>query len=112
MLLSKAVGAGGRVYATDIQPEMLDLIRKKLECTRTSNVELVLGTAPSDDAAALAHRVPMPLRGESDRLSAQPVRYGLAAHPAVGSRCSLLDPAERVMVTRLDTRRQCRCGSA
>jgi ubiquinone/menaquinone biosynthesis C-methylase UbiE len=45
MLLSKAVGAGGRVYATDIQPEMLDLIRKKLERTRTSNVEVVLGTA-------------------------------------------------------------------
>jgi protein-L-isoaspartate O-methyltransferase len=45
MLLSKAVGAGGRVYATDIQPEMLDLIRKKLDSTRTSNVELVLGTS-------------------------------------------------------------------
>ena len=45
MLLSKAVGAGGRVYATDIQPEMLDLIRKKLESTRTSNVEVVLGTS-------------------------------------------------------------------
>jgi ubiquinone/menaquinone biosynthesis C-methylase UbiE len=45
MLLSKAVGAGGRVYATDIQPEMLDLIRKKLERTRTSNVEVVLGTS-------------------------------------------------------------------
>jgi ubiquinone/menaquinone biosynthesis C-methylase UbiE len=45
MLLSKAVGPGGRVYATDIQPEMLDLIRKKLESTRTSNVEVVLGTS-------------------------------------------------------------------
>ena len=44
MLLSKAVGPGGRVYATDIQPEMLDLIRKKIESTRTSNVEVVLGT--------------------------------------------------------------------
>ena len=45
MLLSKAVGAGGRVYATDIQPEMLALIKKKLESTRTSNVEVVLGTS-------------------------------------------------------------------
>ena len=44
MLLSQAVGEGGRVYATDIQPEMLALIKKKLESTRTSNVEVVLGT--------------------------------------------------------------------
>src|SRR5262245_56234788 len=29
----------------------------------------------------------MPLRGESDRLSAQPVRYGSAVHPAAGLRC-------------------------
>jgi ubiquinone/menaquinone biosynthesis C-methylase UbiE len=45
MLLSAAVGPRGRVYATDIQPEMLALIRKKLEHTPVSNVELVLGTA-------------------------------------------------------------------
>lgn len=45
MLLSAAVGPRGRVYATDIQPEMLALIRKKLENTPVSNVELVLGTA-------------------------------------------------------------------
>ena len=45
MLLSAAVGPGGRVYATDIQPEMLALIRKKVEDGRVSNVELVLGSA-------------------------------------------------------------------
>ena len=45
MLLSTAVGPGGRVYATDIQPEMLALIRKKVEDTRVANVELVLGSA-------------------------------------------------------------------
>ena len=44
MLLSAAVGPRGRVYATDIQPEMLALIRKKIEKTSVSNVELVLGT--------------------------------------------------------------------
>jgi protein-L-isoaspartate O-methyltransferase len=44
MLLSAAVGPGGRVYATDIQPEMLALIRKKIDTHRVSNVELVLGT--------------------------------------------------------------------
>jgi ubiquinone/menaquinone biosynthesis C-methylase UbiE len=44
MRLSKAVGPRGRVYATDIQPEMLALIRRKIESTKTSNVEAVLGT--------------------------------------------------------------------
>jgi ubiquinone/menaquinone biosynthesis C-methylase UbiE len=44
MLLSQAVGPRGRVYATDIQPEMLALIKKKIDATSTSNVELVLGT--------------------------------------------------------------------
>ncbi|HEU4925849.1 MAG TPA: methyltransferase domain-containing protein [Vicinamibacterales bacterium] len=45
MLLSAAVGERGRVYATDIQPEMLALIRKKIEQHPITNVELVLGTA-------------------------------------------------------------------
>jgi ubiquinone/menaquinone biosynthesis C-methylase UbiE len=44
MLLSAAVGPRGRVYATDIQPEMLAMIRKKIERKPVSNVELVLGT--------------------------------------------------------------------
>jgi ubiquinone/menaquinone biosynthesis C-methylase UbiE len=44
MLLRAAVGPRGRVYATDIQPEMLALIRKKVETRRLANVELVLGT--------------------------------------------------------------------
>ena len=45
MLLSAAVGTRGRVYATDIQPEMLALIKKKIEQHPVTNVELVLGTA-------------------------------------------------------------------
>ena len=45
MLLSAAVGPTGRVYATDIQPEMLALIRKKVDARRISNVEVVLGSA-------------------------------------------------------------------
>jgi precorrin-6B methylase 2 len=44
MLLGAAVGPRGRVYATDIQPEMLALIQKKIEARRVANVELVLGT--------------------------------------------------------------------
>jgi ubiquinone/menaquinone biosynthesis C-methylase UbiE len=45
MLLSAEVGPRGRVYATDIQPEMLALIQKKVEQKRLSNVVLVQGTA-------------------------------------------------------------------
>jgi precorrin-6B methylase 2 len=45
MLLSAAVGPRGRVYATDIQPEMLALIKRRVEEKRVSNVEVVLGTA-------------------------------------------------------------------
>lgn len=44
MLLSTAVGPRGRVYATDIQPEMLALIKKKIGEKGVSNVELVRGT--------------------------------------------------------------------
>ena len=44
MLLSSAVGPRGRVYATDIQPEMLALIKKRIGEKGVSNVELVRGT--------------------------------------------------------------------
>jgi len=44
LLLAAAVGSGGRVYATDIQPEMLALIRKKIDARPLGNVELILGT--------------------------------------------------------------------
>ena len=45
MLLAAAVGPTGRVYATDIEPKMLALIRNKVEARRISNVEPVLGSA-------------------------------------------------------------------
>ena len=34
----------GKVYANDIQPQMLDILRRRLERERISNVEPVLGT--------------------------------------------------------------------
>lgn len=43
--LAAAVGSMGRVYATDIQPEMLALIKKKLDTQPIPQIELVLGTA-------------------------------------------------------------------
>jgi len=41
--LADAVGPQGRVYATDIQPEMLALIKKKIDARSPGNVELILG---------------------------------------------------------------------
>jgi ubiquinone/menaquinone biosynthesis C-methylase UbiE len=40
--LAKKVGPVGRVYATDIQPEMLSLLKTRLSRERLDNVELVL----------------------------------------------------------------------
>jgi ubiquinone/menaquinone biosynthesis C-methylase UbiE len=42
--LARAVGRNGRVYATDIQPEMLTLLQKKIDRDKLTNIELVLGT--------------------------------------------------------------------
>ena len=41
--LSRAVGAAGRVVATDLQPGMLDIIRSKVTRERLTNVEVVQG---------------------------------------------------------------------
>ena len=46
LLLADATGATGRVYATDIQPEMLALIKKKLDAGLVQNV--TLGTRHCD----------------------------------------------------------------
>lgn len=43
-LLSKAVGPQGQVFATDIQPGMLSLLRKRIEQKKLTNVEPVLST--------------------------------------------------------------------
>jgi ubiquinone/menaquinone biosynthesis C-methylase UbiE len=45
--LARLVGPDGRVYANDIQPAMLDILRARIERERLSNIELVLGT-PTD----------------------------------------------------------------
>lgn len=45
--LARAVGPAGRVYATDIQPAMLDLLRANVARARLDNVTAILG-APDD----------------------------------------------------------------
>lgn len=42
--MAKKVGPTGKVYASDIQPEMLALLRKRLADAKVGNVEMVLGT--------------------------------------------------------------------
>jgi precorrin-6B methylase 2 len=42
--LSERVGAKGKVYAVDIQPEMLALIRKRMQERKVANIELIQGT--------------------------------------------------------------------
>lgn len=43
LLLSSAVGPTGRVYANDVQPEMLELLRRRLAARQIGNVTLVQG---------------------------------------------------------------------
>jgi ubiquinone/menaquinone biosynthesis C-methylase UbiE len=42
--LSKKVGPKGKVYAVEIQKEMLDIIAKKMKAKGVKNIEMVLGT--------------------------------------------------------------------
>jgi ubiquinone/menaquinone biosynthesis C-methylase UbiE len=42
--LAERVGPAGKVYANDIQPEMLDLLRKNIAARHLNNVQTVLGT--------------------------------------------------------------------
>jgi ubiquinone/menaquinone biosynthesis C-methylase UbiE len=44
MKLSKLVGPSGKVYAVDIQKEMLDIIRKRITKEKIDNVELIHNT--------------------------------------------------------------------
>src|SRR5580704_14910546 len=43
--LAERVGPAGKVYANDIQPRMLDLLRQNMAQRKLTNVEPVLGTA-------------------------------------------------------------------
>jgi ubiquinone/menaquinone biosynthesis C-methylase UbiE len=42
--LAERVGPDGKVYANDIQPEMLELLRKNMQTRGLTNVETILGT--------------------------------------------------------------------
>jgi predicted methyltransferase len=48
ILLARRIGPTGKVYASDVQPRMLQIIHDKARAQRLSNVEIVQGT--EDDA--------------------------------------------------------------
>jgi SAM-dependent methyltransferase len=43
--IAKRIGPSGRVYANDIQPEMLERLRENAAAQKVSNIETVLGSA-------------------------------------------------------------------
>jgi tRNA A58 N-methylase Trm61 len=43
--MARKVAPGGKVYANDLQPEMLEMLRKNAAAAKVANVEPVLGTA-------------------------------------------------------------------
>ena len=42
--MAELVGPGGKIYANDIQPEMLAILKKRMAKNKSSNIEMVLGT--------------------------------------------------------------------
>jgi len=57
--LAERVGPTGRVYANDIQPAMLELLRKNIDARHLTNVETVVGA--EDDPKLPAGRVDLVL---------------------------------------------------
>jgi ubiquinone/menaquinone biosynthesis C-methylase UbiE len=57
--LAERVGPAGKVFANDIQPEMLDLLRKNMKARHLTNFETVLGT--EDDPRLPAARMDLAL---------------------------------------------------
>jgi|SRR5579872_1925260 len=57
--LAERVGPSGKVYANDIQPAMLELLRKNIEARHLANVETVLGV--EDDPKLPVGRVDLVL---------------------------------------------------
>jgi len=57
--LAALVGPGGKVYANDIQPRMLALLRKNVQDRKLTNVEAVLGAV--DDPRLPAGRIDLAL---------------------------------------------------
>lgn len=70
--LARAVGNTGKVYATDIQPGMLELLRKNVARARLTNVIPILGTV--DDPRLPAESIDLALMVDVYHEFSQPQR--------------------------------------
>jgi len=86
--MARAVGSEGKVYAVDIQPEMLEILRSKLPAEGVLNVETVLGTI--EDANLPASSVDLAMMVDV---------YHEFSHPfeMIQSICAALKPGGRLV---------------
>jgi ubiquinone/menaquinone biosynthesis C-methylase UbiE len=89
--LASRVGSTGRVYATDLQPEMLKMLAVRLERERVTNVTLVQGSA--DDPMLPQGTIDMILMVDVYHELANPQRMLRGLHRALkpGGRLVLLE---------------------
>lgn len=91
MLLSSAVGPGGRVFANDVQPEMIEILRRRLAAKQIANVTLVQGTIddPRLPPASVDLALMVDVYHELSRPQAMLARLRSALKP--GGRLALLE---------------------
>jgi ubiquinone/menaquinone biosynthesis C-methylase UbiE len=89
--MAKRVGPTGKVYANDIQPEMLALLRQRLAKEKIANVETVLGTI--DDPKLPAGAVDLILMVDVYHEFSEPQKMLQRMHEALkpGGRLVLLE---------------------
>ena len=89
--LAKRVGANGIVYATDIQPAMIDLLEKRLKSAKLTNVRPILGA--TDDPRLPATAIDLVLMVDVYHELSQPQAMLRHIHEALkpGGRLVLLE---------------------
>ena len=89
--MAKRVGPTGKVYANDIQPQMLSLLRQRLDREKIPNVELVLGTY--DDPRLPANTIDLILMVDVYHEFSEPQKMLRRMHEALkpGGRLVLLE---------------------
>jgi ubiquinone/menaquinone biosynthesis C-methylase UbiE len=89
--MAKRVGATGRVYAEDIQPQMIDLLKARLSREQITNVVPVLGSV--DDPKLPADTIDLMLLVDVYHEFSEPVKMlaGMRAALKTGGRLVLLE---------------------
>jgi ubiquinone/menaquinone biosynthesis C-methylase UbiE len=89
--MAKRVGPAGKVFANDIQPQMLSMLRQRLDREKIPNVELVLGTF--DDPKLPANTIDLILMVDVYHEFSEPQKMLRRMHEALkpGGRLVLLE---------------------